>query len=64
MHGTIDSAENINLKAARDTAQSMPLAQFNPGDPELFRSDACWPYFDRLRRRASTPAASNTPRTM
>ena len=50
MHGTIDSAENINLKAARDTAQSMPLAQFNPGDPELFRSDAFWPYFDRLRR--------------
>ncbi len=50
MHGTIDSAETINLNAARDKAQSMPLAQFNPGDPELFRSDTFWPYFDRLRK--------------
>ena len=50
MHGTIDSAENINQKAARDAAQSTPIEQFNPGDPELFRSDAFWPYFDRLRR--------------
>ena len=50
MHGTIDSAENTKLKAARDMAQSMPLAQFDPGDPELFRSDTFWPYFDRLRK--------------
>jgi len=50
MHGTIDSAENLGQKAARDMAQSMPLAQFNPGDPELFRSDTFWPYFDRLRK--------------
>ena len=50
MHGTIDSAENITQKAARDMARSLPLEQFNPGDPELFRSDAFWPYFDRLRK--------------
>ncbi|MGZ3324517.1 MAG: cytochrome P450, partial [Xanthobacteraceae bacterium] len=50
MHGTIDSAQTINQKAARETAQSIPLEQFNPGDPELFRSDSFWPYFDRLRR--------------
>jgi cytochrome P450 len=50
MHGTIDSAQTINQKAAREMAQSIPLEQFNPGDPELFRSDAFWPYFDRLRR--------------
>ena len=50
MHGTIDSAENISQKTARDMAQSTPLEQFNPGDPELFRSDTFWPYFDRLRR--------------
>jgi len=50
MHGTIDSAQTINQKAAREMAQSTPLAQFNPGDPELFRSDAFWPYFDRLRK--------------
>ena len=50
MHGTINSAQTINQKAAREMAQSIPLEQFNPGDPELFRSDAFWPYFDRLRR--------------
>ena len=50
MHGTIDSTENIDQEAARDMARSLPLEQFNPGDPELFRSDAFWPYFDRLRK--------------
>ena len=30
----------------------MPLEQFDPGDPELFRTDTFWPYFDRLRREA------------
>jgi cytochrome P450 len=50
MHGTIDSAENVNQKAARDRAHSTPIEQFNPGDPELFRSDTMWPYFDRLRK--------------
>ncbi len=50
MHGTIDSAQTINQKAAREMAQSIPLEQFNPGDPELFRADAFWPYFDRLRK--------------
>ncbi len=50
MHGTINSAQTINQKAARELASSIPLGQFNPGDPELFRSDAFWPYFDRLRK--------------
>src|ERR1700676_5546984 len=50
MHGTIDSAQNINQKAARERAYSIPLEQFNPGDPELSRSDTFWPYFDRLRQ--------------
>jgi len=50
MHGTIDPAQNINQKAARERAYSIPLEQFNPGDPELFRSDTFWPYFERLRR--------------
>ena len=50
MHGTINSAENVNQKAARDRAHSTPIEQFNPGDPELFRSDTMWPYFDRLRK--------------
>jgi hypothetical protein len=47
MHGTID--QNSEQKAASDRASSIPLEQFNPGDPELFRTDTIWPYFDRLR---------------
>jgi cytochrome P450 len=50
MHGTIDAADDIRQKAARDLAQSTPLEEYNPGDPELFRSDSFWPYFDRLRK--------------
>jgi cytochrome P450 len=50
MHGTIDSALNAAQKAAQDRASSIPLTQFDPGDPELFRTDTFWPYFDRLRR--------------
>ena len=48
MHGTID--QDSKLEAARKRASSMPLADFDPGDPELFHSDTHWPYFDRLRQ--------------
>jgi cytochrome P450 len=48
MHGTIESA--VKLDALRKRATSLPLEQFDPGDPELFRTDTFWPYFDRLRR--------------
>ena len=50
MHGTIDPAQNPDHEAARERASSLPLSEFNPGDPELFRTDTHWPYFDRLRR--------------
>ena len=50
MHGTIDFVQSSDQKAARERAQSIPLETFDPGDPELFRSDTFWPYFDRLRR--------------
>jgi cytochrome P450 len=49
MHGAMDLARPTSLNAARERAMSLPLADFNPGDPELFRSDTLWPYFDRLR---------------
>ena len=49
MHGTIDLAADT-LQAARDKAWSIPLEQFDPGDPELFKTDSFWPYFDRLRK--------------
>ena len=50
MHGTIDLAGDSHLGAARDKAQSIPLADFDVGNPELFKTDTFWPYFDRLRR--------------
>jgi cytochrome P450 len=50
MHGTIDLAESFDQQAARERAFSIPLAEFDPGDPELFRSDTHWAYFDRLRK--------------
>ena len=52
MHGTIDLAQNSDQNAARERAYSIPLEQFDPGNPELFRSDTFWPYFDRLRKEA------------
>jgi cytochrome P450 len=50
MHGTIDLAGDTQAHAARDKANSTPLADFDVGNPELFRTDTFWPYFDRLRR--------------
>jgi len=49
MRGPIDVTRPTILHAARERASRLPLADFDPGDPELFRSDAHWPYFDRLR---------------
>ena len=51
MHGTIDLAGDDQPARPRGSApMSMPLADFDPGDPELFRTDSFWPYFDRLRK--------------
>jgi cytochrome P450 len=50
MHGTIDLAAEPHLRAARDHAASLPLAEFDVANPELFKTDTLWPYFDRLRR--------------
>ena len=50
MHGTINPAQDAIQQAARERAYSMPLDAFDPGDPELFKTDTFWPYFDRLRQ--------------
>ncbi|MCW5703823.1 MAG: cytochrome P450 [Bradyrhizobium sp.] len=50
MHGTIEQSGDAHLREAREKAWSMPLADFDPGNPELFRTDTHWPYFDRLRQ--------------
>ncbi|MFC3077648.1 cytochrome P450 [Phenylobacterium terrae] len=39
-------------RAAREAAYSMPLEEINPADPEIFRTDTLWPYFERLRKEA------------
>lgn len=50
MRGTPDPIRDSRYDCARERALSLPLEQFDPGDPELFRSNTHWPYFDRLRR--------------
>ena len=50
MHGTIDLVQNLQQVASRKRAASIPIDEFDPGDPELFKTDCFWPYFDRLRR--------------
>jgi cytochrome P450 len=50
MHGTLDLADDSIHTAARERACALPLEDFDPGHPDLFRSDTHWPYFDRLRK--------------
>jgi cytochrome P450 len=38
------------LEEARERAYATPLKELDPANPELFRNDAFWPYFDRLRQ--------------
>jgi cytochrome P450 len=41
----------VDLKAeARARAYSIPLDEINVADPELFRTDTQWAYFERLRK--------------
>jgi cytochrome P450 len=49
MHGTIDRTD-VALDAAREQVRTLPLADLNPAQPELFRNNTHWPYFDRLRK--------------
>ncbi len=44
---------SVDFRAeARARAWAMPLDQINVADPELFRTDTMWPYFERLRKEA------------
>jgi cytochrome P450 len=49
------------LRAARERAYSTPLSDFHPGNPELFRTDTIWPYFERLRKEAPVHYCTNSP---
>lgn len=42
---------NTDLYAqAVEKAYAMPLSEINVADPELFRTNTMWPYFERLRK--------------
>jgi cytochrome P450 len=41
-----------DLSEARAQAMATPLDEINVAQPALFRADAHWPYFERLRREA------------
>ena len=49
------------LHAAREDAYSLPLEDFHPGAPQLFRSDTLWPYFERLRREDPVHYCTKAP---
>ncbi|WP_296595790.1 cytochrome P450 [Phenylobacterium sp.] len=57
----MDDASIDLQRAARDAAYSMPLEQINPADPELFRTDTMWPYFERLRKEDPVHYTAETP---
>ena len=60
MHGTIDVNDGARQEAARERAFSLPLSELDPSDPELFRSDTHWAYFDRLRKEAPVHYTSDS----
>ena len=43
-------ADGSVIQSAVDHANSIPLAQIDVSNPELWRTDSHWPYFERLRR--------------
>ncbi|MDX2238366.1 MAG: cytochrome P450 [Hyphomonadaceae bacterium] len=47
-----DGAANLTRAQLLAQAAELPLEEFNPADPDLFRNDAIWPYFERLRKEA------------
>jgi cytochrome P450 len=61
MHGSIERARRTAQQEARKKAYAMPLADFHPGNPELFRSDTLWPYFERLRNEEPVHFCTTSP---
>lgn len=39
MHGTIDLVDTAHLDAARERANTLALSDYDPGHPELFKTD-------------------------
>src|SRR5205809_6984331 len=61
MHGTTSAAAVERRRIAREKAYATPLSEFHPGNPELFRSDTLWPYFERLRNEEPAHFCSTSP---
>ena len=47
-----DAAVKYEADEARDAAYSTPLAEIDVADPNLFKHNTMWPYFERLRSEA------------
>ncbi|GAC1335355.1 MAG: cytochrome P450 [Beijerinckiaceae bacterium] len=60
-HAEALTAGGERRRAARERAYAMPLADFHPGNPELFRSDTLWPYFERLRDEEPVHYCTTSP---
>ena len=61
MHRSMYVELEARQRAARENAYAMPLSEFHPGNPELFRSDTLWPYFERLRNEEPVHFCSTSP---
>src|ERR1700730_12655349 len=61
MHGTKSAGLDERQRAAREKAYATPLSEFHPGNPELFRTDTLWPYFERLRKEEPVHFCSTSP---
>jgi cytochrome P450 len=61
MHRSTSNTSNEAHRAARAKAYATPLSEFHPGNPELFRSDTLWPYFERLRNEEPVHFCSTSP---
>src|ERR1700745_3813692 len=47
--------------APLQSSYSMPLKDFHPGAPQLFRDDTLWPFFERLRKEEPVHYCTNSP---
>ena len=60
----MDTAATEKAKEASAKARSTPLEQFDVADPELFRNDTLWPWFERLQARGPCPFVPRKPRSV
>src|SRR5271169_6219936 len=61
MHRSMYVELEARQRAASENAYATPLSEFHPGNPELFRSDTLWPYFERLRNEEPVHFCSTSP---